>query len=306
MRERVTFIKKTEGIFDIVADNSYIGFAEFVEFNKRIKSIIMRLVLNSDVDNSVITDVLHKLFKKFISTGDIYKVNIIIGSNINIAPFTRLGFTLQGILFNNDNTKNKPLDEYIFGADSSTFKIMDELSPIILEGERVTMKLAMPTDADDFLKYYTENKEFLEEYEPFKDDKFFTLEYQSEDLRFRYSQYLKGQSILFGIYLKNELIGKMRVNNIIYGSLKSCELGYALHKEYTNQGIMQEVMELTKEFCFTDLLLHRIEAFTIVENKASQKLLEKTGFKNCGMVESCLNINKQWKDCYHYSIYKKS
>ena len=305
MKDRITFVKKgNTGLFDIVADNNYKGYAELIEMNKRIKSITMRLVLNKDTENSVIMDILTKLYKKFMSTGDIYKVNLVVGSDINIAPFTRLGFSLQGILFNNDNSKSRPSDEYLFGADSSTFKIMDEISPIVIQGENIEMRLAMPSDGEKFLKYYQDNRDFLRDFEPAKDENFYTLDFQNEDLRFRYSQYLKGQSILFGIYYENELIGKMRINDIVYGSIRSCELGYALHKDYVNRGYMQEVMELTKKFCFEDLGLHRIEAYTIKNNEPSQRVLEKCGFKNSGFIESYLNINREWKDCYLYSIYR--
>lgn len=303
MREKINFTKVSESnTFEILSESNKIGTAEFVEFNKKLKTTTIRLKVEKGTDNTTLTEILTKMYKKFINTGDIYKFNVICDETINIAPLTRMGFTLEGILFNNDNQGIKSKDEYIFGLDSQTINSSLNSSSIVLKGKRVALKLAMPKDAEKFLEYYKDNSEFLEEAEPSKDRNFFTLDYQSEDLKYRYSLYLKGQAILFGVYIEDKLIGKIRISDITYGALKSCKIGYALHKDYVNQGLMKESIDLCKEFAFDELGMHRVEATTVLDNFPSQRVLEKCGFKKCGLIESYLYINKKWMDCYLFSL----
>ncbi len=56
------------------------------------------------------------------------------------------------------------------------------------------------------------------------------------------------------------------------------EIGYALHPDYWQQGIMSEAMAAVLAFGFEVLKLHSVEANVNPRNKASCKLLEKHGF----------------------------
>ncbi len=56
------------------------------------------------------------------------------------------------------------------------------------------------------------------------------------------------------------------------------ELGYALHPDFWNTGIMNEVLKIVIDYGFREIKAHSIEANINPENIASQKLLEKNGF----------------------------
>jgi ribosomal-protein-alanine N-acetyltransferase len=85
--------------------------------------------------------------------------------------------------------------------------------------------------------------------------------------------------ITWGIALKNEpkLIGTVCYLNIKKENYRS-ELGYALHPDFHNKGIMNEVLVAVIDYGFNIMKLHSIEANINPGNIASQKLLEKHKF----------------------------
>lgn len=56
------------------------------------------------------------------------------------------------------------------------------------------------------------------------------------------------------------------------------EVGYALHPDHFNKGVMSEVIAEILDFAFNSLSLERVDAFTNKENSASIRMLEKNGF----------------------------
>jgi ribosomal-protein-alanine N-acetyltransferase len=56
------------------------------------------------------------------------------------------------------------------------------------------------------------------------------------------------------------------------------EIGYTMHPDYWNQGLMTEALRVIIDFGFHQLGLHSLEANVNPDNKASIRLLEKSGF----------------------------
>jgi [ribosomal protein S5]-alanine N-acetyltransferase len=63
------------------------------------------------------------------------------------------------------------------------------------------------------------------------------------------------------------------------------EIGYELLPDHQGMGIMQEAFASVINYCFDQMQLKRIEAFTHVQNSSSIKLLEKNEFSNTGREE---------------------
>jgi [ribosomal protein S5]-alanine N-acetyltransferase len=60
------------------------------------------------------------------------------------------------------------------------------------------------------------------------------------------------------------------------------EIGYEILPQYQQKGFMQEAVNAVVQYGFTILNLHSITAWLSPENKASIRLLEKTGFQKEG------------------------
>lgn len=300
-------IKESLGMEYIIRDQDMITIGRFtiVEKHEVNKSVLLRLKFYREEDKSLLKEALKAISKGFLREGNTFKVNIIVPENISTVPFTELGYTLEGILVNNSYQNSLITNEYLFGTDNTRFDQLREFKLLSLEGRRVTLKLASPENATDYLQYYQDNKEYLRRFEPARDKDFYTLEGQRRTLEESYRNYLNGLAINFGIYLENKLIGKVQISNLIYGGFRSANLGYALHKDFEGKGIMQDALKAVVDYAFSDLMLHRLEASTLLDNVRSQKTLELQGFRKVGLNEKYLLINGKWQDHYTFSLVKE-
>lgn len=113
----------------------------------------------------------------------------------------------------------------------------------------------------------------------------------------------KGSSYVFGITEPDvdEVIGTIAVLSIS-SAHKKAEIGYWLAKKFRGQGIMPVAVGLVLTFCFKELKLQRVQAGTLIDNVASQKLLKKCGFKYEGRHRNYYRHRRRIKDVYMYAI----
>ena len=83
------------------------------------------------------------------------------------------------------------------------------------------------------------------------------------------------------------------------------EVGYALHPQYWNKGIMKEALLAVIQYGFGPMKLHSIEAQINSENIASGKLLEKTGFTREAYFKEDYFFNGRFIDSVVYSLLEK-
>lgn len=85
---------------------------------------------------------------------------------------------------------------------------------------------------------------------------------------------------------------------------RSGEIGYLLSRKYWNRGIMTEALSRIIEFGFENLGLNRIEAKCDTDNIGSEKVLQKVGMKNEGLLRKAQYAKKRYRDLKIYSILK--
>ena len=301
---KIEEVKNSGGREFIVSDKDRIQFARFniLESDKRRRNVLIRLKLQRFGRDEELTELLKRIYTAFTKRGEYFKVSILTQSDINVRPFSKLGFILEGVLQDHVYRDSEVEDEYIFGVTPVRFHLKPNSKLLEIKGERISLKLSTPEDAVAYLDYYVTNKEFLAEFEPRKEDRFFTLEGQRHELTERFQQYLNGNTINFGIYRGNELIGKVRISNIIPGSFRNGTIGYALSQQYLNNGYMSEAVGLICRYAFEEIGLHRLEASTLLDNISSQRVLQNNGFVCLGLNKKYLQINGKWQDHYTYYL----
>lgn len=106
----------------------------------------------------------------------------------------------------------------------------------IYKTKRLVLKILDKTFAESVLDYYSRNKEFLKEWEPLREEVFYTKEYHEKKLTEDLMSLVKGNLFRLWIFIKgndNRTIGNVSFNNIIRGAFLSCHLGYKLDKDET-------------------------------------------------------------------------
>ncbi|XP_068317584.1 uncharacterized protein [Pyrus communis] len=81
------------------------------------------------------------------------------------------------------------------------------------------------------------------------------------------------------------------------------DLGYVIAAKYWGQGITTKAVEVAISQVFKDFPnLVRLHAFADLENKASQRVLEKAGFQKEGVLRRYGYLNGNIKDLVSYSL----
>ena len=212
----------------IIKDNNNIIIGRFniLELNDSSKRCEIRLNFYRDDNYELLYDTLNLILKATFNNNQVYKVNIRAIENINVNAFLNSGFTLEGVLSQNEYYKGEYLDEFIFGITRMEYSKQKTYPIIELQGRNLVLRNLTPGNADQLLHYYNKNRSYLAPFEPDRNASFYTLEGQRDSLIESYKQFLNGTSIELGIFNNtNDFIGKIKLSNIVYGSLKSGVLG---------------------------------------------------------------------------------
>ena len=291
----------------IIKDNNNIIIGRFniLELNDSSKRCEIRLNFYRDDNYELLYDTLNLILKATFNNNQVYKVNIRAIENINVNAFLNSGFTLEGVLSQNEYYKGEYLDEFIFGITRMEYSKQKTYPIIELQGRNLVLRNLTPGNADQILHYYNKNRSYLAPFEPDRNASFYTLEGQRDSLIESYKQFLNGTSIELGIFNNNNnFIGKIKLSNIVYGSLKSGVLGYSIDEDQQGKGYMKESVYLLLEYAFDECGLHRVEASALINNYKSRKVLESVGFKLSGINEKYLLVNGKWQDHVTYYIIK--
>lgn len=173
-----------------------------------------------------------------------------------------------------------------------------------IETDRLVLKTLDWRDARIVRNYYQSNREFLEEWEPVREDSFYTEEGQREELSREQAEMDAGHMLKLWIFEKGgkKVIGLISFGSIVRGAFLSCFLGYKLDEGEINKGYMTEALRKGISVMFGEYGLHRIEANIMPRNVRSLRVAEKLGFENEGYAKKYLKINGVWEDHIHMVI----
>ena len=86
---------------------------------------------------------------------------------------------------------------------------------------------------------------------------------------------------------------------------KHLEIGYTVVPSERGKGYCTEAAQIMVDYLFLSKDICRIQATPNVGNKASQRVLEKVGFKVEGTCRKSTFVRGQWQDEYLYSILRE-
>jgi [ribosomal protein S5]-alanine N-acetyltransferase len=145
------------------------------------------------------------------------------------------------------------------------------------------------SDAEALLALRIENRTFMTPYEPDREDTFFTLERQRD---------IAGNEpgLAFAILDDGVLAGTIALSNLALGPFRSASVGYWVDQKRNGCGLASLALAAMVEHAFGELGLHRLEAASLTDNIASQRVLEKNRFEPIGLARKYLHINGAWRD----------
>jgi ribosomal-protein-alanine N-acetyltransferase len=146
-------------------------------------------------------------------------------------------------------------------------------------------------DAEELAALYAANRDFLAPFEPIRPNEFFTPAGQ----RARLAQ-PPPDVYRFAIVDDGAIAGVINLANVVRGAFDSANLGYFVDRRHNGRGLATEAVAAVVGFAFGEAALHRVEAGTLLDNLASQRVLEKNGFEPIGVARRYLKIAGEWRD----------
>jgi [ribosomal protein S5]-alanine N-acetyltransferase len=101
---------------------------------------------------------------------------------------------------------------------------------------------------------------------------------------------------------ERRVLGRVALGGIQRGALLNAHLGYWIDVEHEGRGLMTEAVQEATAFAFAALGLHRVQAAVMPRNAGSQRVLEKTGFRQEGLAQRYLCIAGAWEDHVIYAV----
>ena len=167
--------------------------------------------------------------------------------------------------------------------------------------EGYAIRPLVKTDAAGSARAYRRNRVHLQPWEPRRDEAFYTERGQAAAIAGQLAAQQAGTLAAFVITCGDEIVGRLNLNHIIRGVLQSASIGYWVDVSHLRRGLATAAVAFACEEAVR-LGLHRVEAGTQVDNKASQRVLLGSGFEQFGLARNFLYINGAWRD---HTLYER-
>ena len=158
-------------------------------------------------------------------------------------------------------------------------------------------------DAPVLAELVRANREFLAPWEPVRGEEYFTEAGQRASIGASLAEHERGRGQPCVIIDRDgAVVGRVNLNNIVRGASQSASLGYWLAQAVGGRGLATAAVGDIVRVAFAELGLHRIQADTLVDNQASQRVLDRNGFVRIGLAPSYLKIAGRWQDCILHQL----
>jgi RimJ/RimL family protein N-acetyltransferase len=164
----------------------------------------------------------------------------------------------------------------------------------LLEGKSIRLKLGDKEDLDFFVDFWN-NVDYYGDYEPIMEQ---MIKAEAE------KRLADSSKTAYFIIQKKDgtSIGLIACFGQSSGSIT---IGYAIRPSEHGKGYGTEALQLMVDYLFLAKEIHRVQANTDPENKASQRILEKVGFRKEGVSRKSSFVRGQWRDEYRYCILRE-
>lgn len=161
----------------------------------------------------------------------------------------------------------------------------------------VRLRPAALDDALSFAESLTRSRAYMKRWEPVRPDAFYTVEGQVMRLTGLLAEQDAGRAMPWVLADEEDrVVGAMTLASIEHGPFRNARLGYWVDVDRAGEGLATAAVGRVCVDARDRLGLHRVEAGTVVDNAASQRVLAKSGFEVIGTAPRYLHIDGAWRD----------
>ena len=169
----------------------------------------------------------------------------------------------------------------------------------MIQTARLVLQLGRPADIPAIVRYYQENAEHLQPWEPAWPPDFLAEAYWPARIEHAHREDAAGLAHRLFVRPREEprrIIGTLSLTQVQRGAAQTCTIGYGLAAAAQGHGYMREAVEAATLHCFHNLGLHRVTASYMPRNRRSAAVLHHCGFRIEGYARDYLQINGRWED----------
>ncbi|MFA0114207.1 GNAT family N-acetyltransferase [Vibrio sp. 10N.261.46.E11] len=164
----------------------------------------------------------------------------------------------------------------------------------------VFLHLLHPSDVSALLEFEVENREWFEQFVPARDDRFYSNAGVAEQIIGFLTEYENGEMIPMLIKDANGTVcGRINIRDIDQ-SAHSGELGYRVGHSFGSKGIASKAVKQFLVYLTEQTNLKYVDAYALVGNVGSNKILSKAGFDLVTHVENYIVFKGQNQDANYY------
>ncbi|MER5552770.1 GNAT family protein [Streptomyces sp. NPDC002793] len=152
-------------------------------------------------------------------------------------------------------------------------------------------------DAASFAEALTRSRAYMRRWDPVRPELYFTPEGQLQRLTGLLADRDAGRVMPWALADdEDRVVGAVTLGAIERGPFRNGRLGYWTDVGRAGRGLATAAVTRVCEAARDDLGLHRVEAGTVLDNAASQRVLAKCGFELYGTAPRYLHIDGAWQD----------
>ena len=167
----------------------------------------------------------------------------------------------------------------------------------MLEGKNVNLRIMEKEDLPLFAEWVNK-PEFFGEYNPLRQTSKMEIEKDFDKSTLEQTGFIIEKK-------DGSKIGFICHFILVHPAGKLLEIGYSLVPSERGKGYCTEAVRIMVDYLFLSRNLMRIQACTDTRNLASQKVLEKVGFKREGIMRNAFFWRGKWTEDCLYSIVRE-
>jgi RimJ/RimL family protein N-acetyltransferase len=168
----------------------------------------------------------------------------------------------------------------------------------LLEGKRINLRVLEPEDLDTYQKWINDI-DFMGEF------LFFRQQSLSETQKKMFSEFPEDSADFIVEKKDGTMIGVVLQFLSKMAFLDQVEIGCLITPEERGNGYSTEATEIIVDYLFLLKDIQRIQALTVEENTAAQRVLEKIGFKKEGVIRNVGFMKGKVRNGVLYSIIRE-